>query len=65
MPSAAVLHELRRQIARIERATPARQEPRERRTLALHVAVIDRALPGGGLALGALHEVAGAGPEVE
>jgi protein ImuA len=31
----------------------------------LRLPAIDRALPGGGLALGALHEVAGAGPEVE
>ncbi|MBV8703185.1 MAG: damage-inducible mutagenesis protein [Acetobacteraceae bacterium] len=65
MPTATVLQELRRQIARIERATPARADSGEARTVALRVAVIDRALPGGGLALGALHEVAGAGPEVE
>ena len=36
-----------------------------RRTLPLRVDAIDRTLPGGGLALGALHEVAGGGPEVE
>ncbi len=65
MPSAAVLQELRLQIARIERGTPAEGAPRGRRILALRIAGIDRALPGGGLALGALHEVAGAGPEVE
>ncbi|MBV9776936.1 MAG: damage-inducible mutagenesis protein [Acetobacteraceae bacterium] len=59
------MQELRRQIARIERATPARADSGKARTVALRVAVIDRALPGGGLALGALHEVAGAGPEVE
>ncbi len=35
------------------------------RTLPLRLPAIDRALPGGGLALGALHEVAGAGPEIE
>ncbi len=65
MPSAAVLQELRLRIASIERGTPAQGAPRQRRTLALRVAAIDRTLPGGGLALGALHEVAGAGPEVE
>jgi protein ImuA len=65
VPSAAVLQELRLRIARIERGTPGKEEPKERRTVALHIAAIDRVLPGGGVALGALHEVAGAGPEVE
>jgi len=45
----------------MERGTP---NPRQR-TLKLRVDAIDRTLPGGGLALGALHEVAGGGPEVE
>ncbi len=61
MASAAALQDLRLRIARIERATPSGS----RRTLPLHLPAIDHALPGGGLALGALHEVAGAGPEVE
>jgi protein ImuA len=65
VPSAAVLQELRLRIARIERGTPAGEAAGGRQTLALRIAAIDRALPGGGLALGALHEVAGAGPEVE
>jgi protein ImuA len=65
VPSPAVLEELRCQIARIERGTTAEGVPKGRRTLALRIGVIDRALPGGGLALGALHEVAGTGPEVE
>ncbi|MGA9869282.1 MAG: damage-inducible protein, partial [Acetobacteraceae bacterium] len=61
MPPTATLQELRLRIARMERGTP---NPR-RRTLTLRVDAIDRTLPGGGLALGALHEVAGGGPEVE
>jgi protein ImuA len=65
VPSAAVLQELRLRIARLECGTPTHGAHGGRRTLALRVAVIDRTLPGGGLALDALHEVAGAGPEVE
>jgi protein ImuA len=63
MPPATLpsLQELRLRIARIER--PAQGAPR--RTLPLRLPAIDATLPGGGLALGALHEVAGAGPEVE
>lgn len=45
----------------MERSTPHAR----RRTLPLRLPDIDRTLPGGGLALGALHEIAGAGPEVE
>jgi protein ImuA len=54
------LQVLRDRIARIEHG-PAR--PR-RAVLPLHPA-IDPALPGGGLAPGALHEAAGAGPDTE
>ncbi len=45
----------------MERGVPLKR----RRTLPLRLPEIDRTLPGGGLALGALHEVAGTGPEVE
>lgn len=56
------LRDLRAQIARIERT--------HNRTAAAPVlpfghAAIDAALPGGGLALGALHEAASAGPDTE
>lgn len=51
---------LRERIARIERGTP------RRRGAALPVLPpIDAALPDHGLTLGALHEIAGAGPDVE
>ena len=52
----AVVEELREQIARLE-GRPARG----RKTLPFGLGVIDKRLPGGGLALGALHEVAGGG----
>ena len=65
MPSAAILRELRLRVAGLERGTAAKEAPEGQRSLALRIAVIDRTLPGGGLALGALHEIAGAGPEVE
>src|SRR4051812_42205222 len=58
MSRAASLEVLRERIRRIE--TPAR-----RGVLPFGTAAIDRALPGGGLALGALHEIAGAGPDEE
>lgn len=51
-----VIAELRQQIARLE-SGPVR----ERKVLPFGVAEIDAKLPGGGLALGALHEVAGGG----
>lgn len=55
------LARLRDQIARMERvdAGPAR------RAIPLGIAAIDTALPAGGLRLGALHEVAGSGPDTE
>jgi protein ImuA len=52
---------LRTRIARLERGTAWRQRP----VAAFGVSAIDRHLPGGGLAHGALHEVSGAGPEME
>lgn len=52
----AVIADLREKIGRLE-GRPASQ----RAVLPFGVDVIDRHLPGGGLALGALHEVAGGG----
>jgi protein ImuA len=52
----AAILELRQQIERLEGRTASK-----RTVLPFHVAPVDRALPGGGLALGALHEVAGGG----
>jgi protein ImuA len=57
-----MIRDLRVRIARIGRAhvrTPAAP------TLPFGQAPIDQALPGGGLALGALHEAASAGPDTE
>ncbi|MGJ7042214.1 protein ImuA [Shinella sp. BE166] len=51
-----VLAELRERIGRLEGGAQ-----RARQTLPFGVPDIDRALPGGGLAFGALHEVAGGG----
>lgn len=53
---AVVISELRERIARLEGGNA-----RERTVLPFGVAGIDKVLPGGGLALGALHEVAGGG----
>ncbi|PWC26470.1 ImuA family protein [Teichococcus aestuarii] len=58
---AALLNELREQVARIEGHGDARARP----TLAFGLPVLDDGLPHGGLARGALHEVAGAGANVE
>ena len=52
---------LRARIARLERGATWRQKP----VASFGVPAIDRYLPGGGLACGALHEVAGTGPEME
>lgn len=52
--SSASLEHLRHQIASIERI-----HARLRTVLPFHVPTIDDKLPGGGLALGALHEIAG------
>ena len=53
---------LRAEVAALERGS-ARQ--RAVASLPFEVEAIDRHLPGGGLTLGSVHEVAGAGPEVE
>jgi protein ImuA len=58
----AVLHDLRDRIARIGRAGTL---PAADKVLPLGIPAIDRMLPNGGLALGALHEAAGAGPDTE
>ncbi|MDR3538334.1 MAG: damage-inducible mutagenesis protein [Acetobacteraceae bacterium] len=59
--SSALLHDLRAKIARIEHGAQAGPG----HVLPFGLAPLDAALPGGGLALGALHEAAGAGPDVE
>src|ERR1700751_4673527 len=56
----ALLPELRERIRRIEQPTLAIHG-----VLPFGVAAIDRALPGGGLARGALHEILGAGGDEE
>jgi protein ImuA len=60
MSSAAHLVELQERIRRIER-----RGARHHGVLPFGIAAIDRALPEGGLALGALHEIFGAGPDEE
>ncbi len=52
---------LREQVARLERIASARPAAQIR----FHLPEIDRHLPGGGLASGALHEVRSAGSELE
>ncbi len=61
MRPATRLHDLRDQIARIERGAAARPGA----VVRFGIPAIDEALPRSGLALGALHEVAGAGPDTE
>jgi protein ImuA len=56
----AVLPELRERIRRIERATESIHG-----VLPFGVTLIDQALPGGGLARGALHEIMGMGGDEE
>jgi protein ImuA len=56
----AHLPELRERIRRIERPTSATHG-----VLPFGIAAIDRLLPGGGLALGALHEILGMGGDEE
>ena len=51
----ALISELRERVGRIERSAAAYG------VLPFGVAAIDRALPGGGLAQGAVHEMLGAG----
>jgi len=57
-----VLATLRSEVARLERRSEA---GRQERVVTFGAPAIDAALPSGGLALGALHEVAGTGPQVE
>ncbi len=52
----AIVAGLRECIARLEASAV-----RDRQVLPFGIAMMDRVLPGGGLALGALHEVAGGG----
>src|SRR5437763_865507 len=59
-PAVAGLAALRETVWRIERPTAARHG-----ILPFGVAAIDRALPGGGLALGAVHEILGADGDEE
>ncbi|MGC2201473.1 MAG: damage-inducible protein, partial [Stellaceae bacterium] len=54
------LPELRERVRRIERPSAAAHG-----VLPFGIAAIDRALPGGGLARGALHEILGAGGDEE
>jgi protein ImuA len=62
-PRQAVLLQSRRaRIARMEQGDSADRVPR---VLPFGVAPVDGALPAGGLALGCLHEAAGAGPDTE
>ena len=57
---------LRSRIAAIEHGRRGHGNGRATsRALPVGIGAIDRHLPGGGLALGAVHEVAGGGPEVE
>ena len=60
MSSAAHLIDLQERIRRIERPNATRHG-----VLPFGVAAIDDVLPGGGLALGALHEILGDGPDEE
>ena len=60
MPSVANFATLQDRIRRIERPNALRHG-----VLPFAVAAIDAALPGGGLALGALHEILSAGPDEE
>ncbi len=60
MSSAARFVDLKDRIRRIERPNALRHG-----VSPFGVASLDRALPGGGLALGALHDIIGAGPDEE
>ena len=56
-----VLTDLRSRIARIARDPARRRAP----AIRFGIAALDRHLPDGGLAIGALHEAAGTGPDTE
>ena len=57
-----LVQDLRQTIARIEQGDAVRSA---KTVLPFGHPALDAVLPGGGLAWGALHEVAGAGPEIE
>jgi protein ImuA len=59
------LDDLRDQIARIERGAPTGPDCPLGKTVSMGATAIDQTLPNEGLALGALHEIAGAGPDTE
>ena len=61
-PPHAILEALRAKLARLETGHPP---PAGRPVLSFGIPAIDHALPGGGLASGALHEIAGAGAQAE
>ena len=59
---AALLEDLREQVARIEHRL---LNPGRAAAVPFGLPTLDEALPGGGIARGALHEVAGSGPDTE
>ena len=59
--TAILLDDLKARIARVGHPT----EALDRAVIPFGIAPIDTRLPGGGLAMGALHEVSGGGPDVE
>ena len=61
-PRSAALRALKSELARLERRAP---EGQRWGVIPLGLAPVDAALPGGGLARGALHEAWGAGPQAE
>lgn len=61
MPNDAALTDLRQRVARLARPVAAAQGS----ALPFGIESIDARLPGGGLAVGALHEICGGGPDVE
>ncbi len=61
MPTTPPIEELRARIARMERRSPGRNAA----VLGFGIPAVDQHLPGGGLALAALHEVAGTDADIE
>lgn len=59
--TATLLDDLKARIARVGHSTTAL----DRALIPFGIAPIDTRLPGGGLAMGALHEVSGGGPDAE
>jgi protein ImuA len=60
--TAAVLHDLRERIGRIEHV---HDQGGATKSIPIGIPAIDQALPAGGLRLGALHETVSAGPDTE